>query len=105
MRNRLAERTNDPSLRTVRLYDFRHWFATMRYWKYRDVPLTASDMGHRDLNTTMKYLHLAKILELVKDDGWIVKTATNIEEAKQLLEHGFEYITEMEGFKLFRKRK
>jgi len=32
-------------------------------------------------------------------------TAKNIEEAKQLIESGFEYITEMEGIRLFRKRK
>jgi integrase len=105
MRSRLAKRTNDPSLTTVRLYDFRHWFATMRYWKYRDVGLTATDMGHKDWNTTQKYVHLLKILEMIKEDEWICKTATNITEATQLIEHGFEYITEMDGIKLFRKRK
>jgi hypothetical protein len=36
---------------------------------------------------------------------YIVKTATNIQEATQLIENGFEYITEMDGTKLFRKRK
>lgn len=105
MRKRLAERTNDPSLMTVRLYDFRHWFATMRYWKYRDIPLTAEDMGHKDYNTTRKYIHLLKILEMIKEDEWICKVASNIEESKQLIEHGFEYVTEQEGMKLYRKRK
>ncbi|HUW47697.1 MAG TPA: site-specific integrase [Patescibacteria group bacterium] len=105
MRRKLAKRTNDPSLMTIRLYDFRHWFATMRYIKYRDVPLTADDMGHRDYNTTRKYLHLAKIMQMIKDDEWICKTAENITQATELIQHGFEYITEMEGLKIFRKRK
>jgi hypothetical protein len=31
--------------------------------------------------------------------------AENLEEAKKLLEAGFDYVTEVEGRKLFRKRK
>jgi integrase len=105
MRNGLAKKLNDPNLKTVRLYDFRHWFATMRYWKYRDVGLTATDMGHKNWNTTRKYVHLTKILEMIKEDEWDCKTADTVEKAKELLEHGFDYITEMDGLKLFRKRK
>jgi integrase len=105
MRKKLAKRTNDPTLLTIRLYDFRHWFATMRYWKYRDTMLTAEDMGHRDLNTTRKYVHLLKILQMIKDDGWICKTATNIKEDQELIESGFEYISERDEIKLYRKRK
>jgi len=29
----------------------------------------------------------------------------NLEEAKALIESGFEYVTEVDGVKLFRKRK
>jgi len=29
MRNQLAKKLNNPSLRTIRLYDFRHYYATM----------------------------------------------------------------------------
>ena len=105
MRNRVAKQTNDPTLKTVRLYDFRHWFATMRYWKYRDVPLTALDMGHKNWGTTQKYVHLLKILEMIKEDGYISKTATNIKEDQELIDMGFEYVTERDGIKLYRKRK
>ena len=37
--------------------------------------------------------------------AYTCKTVTNIKEATQLIENGFEYITEMDGLKLFRKRK
>jgi hypothetical protein len=32
-------------------------------------------------------------------------SASNIKEATQLMETGFEYVTEIDGTKLFRKRK
>ena len=77
----------------------------MRYWKYRDVGLTTMDMGHRDWNTTQKYVHLLKILEMIKDDEWICKTANDVEQASQLIEHGFEYVQTIDGTNMYRKRK
>ena len=35
----------------------------------------------------------------------VCKVAKTVEEAKQLLEKGFDYVTEIDGMKLFRKRK
>ncbi|MCW4016883.1 MAG: hypothetical protein NWF06_10975 [Candidatus Bathyarchaeota archaeon] len=40
-----------------------------------------------------------------KDDEFVSATAKTVEEACKLIEAGFEYITELEGVKLFRKRK
>jgi hypothetical protein len=39
------------------------------------------------------------------NDEFYVKTASTLEEAYKLLEVGFEYVTDMDGVKLFRKRK
>jgi len=36
---------------------------------------------------------------------YIVKTAKTLEEAKKLIEEGFEYIQEIDGLRLYRKRK
>ncbi|NVM23761.1 MAG: hypothetical protein HWN68_18530 [Desulfobacterales bacterium] len=36
---------------------------------------------------------------------YVVKTAQTVEEIRHLIEEGFEYVTEMEGKKIFRKRK
>lgn len=38
-------------------------------------------------------------------DEWVYKVASSLEEAVELVEVGFEYVTEVEGKKLFRKRK
>ncbi len=37
--------------------------------------------------------------------AYVCKTAKDLNEASQPIEHGFEYITEIDGLKLFRKRK
>jgi integrase len=107
MRKTLAKKLNKPDLLTVRLYDFRHFFGTMRYWKYRDVPLTAQDMGHRDYNTTSKYLHLCRILELMTNsDQWLCKAVQTKDEASPLIETGWQYVnTTPDGFMLYRKPK
>lgn len=106
MRKTLANKLNRPDLLGVRLYDFRHFFGTMQYMKLRDIPLTANDMGHRDYNTTSKYLHLARIAELATDEQWICKAVTTKDEAKPLVESGFQYVnTTPDGFMLYRKRK
>jgi integrase len=102
MRNRLAKKLNDASIKTIRLYDFRHYFATMLYAKTRDILLVKQQMGHKKIETTLIYTQL---LHLDEEDDYTCKTASNIREATQLIENGFEYVTEMDGLKLFRKRK
>jgi hypothetical protein len=41
----------------------------------------------------------------VVDGDYVCKVAKTIEEAKALVESGFDYVTEVDGIKLFRKRK
>lgn len=40
-----------------------------------------------------------------ESDEYIVKTAVTVAEVTKLPEVGFEYVTEIEGVKMFRKRK
>ena len=101
MRNQLAKKLNDPTFKNIRLYDLRHYFATTLYAKTRDILLVKQQMGHKKIETTLIYTQLLNLNE----DEWTCKTANNITEATALIEAGFEYITEMDGLKLFRKRK
>jgi len=102
-RNRLAERLEKPELRRVSLYSLRHFKATMLYRKTRDILYVKEFLGHRCISNTIKYIHLAKILETSGE--YICKTARTVEEAKTLIEEGFEYVCEIDGIKLFRKPK
>ena len=52
----------------------------------------------------MKYVDIANAIH--RDTGnYTCKVAKTLEEVTALIEAGFEYVTEMGGAKLFRKRK
>jgi integrase len=101
MRNDLATKLQDPTIRQIRLYDFRHFKASMEYHKTKDLLYVKALLGHKDLRTTLRYTQL---LELGSDE-YTCKVAKTLEEATNLIENGFEYVTEMDGLKLFKKRK
>lgn len=42
---------------------------------------------------------------MAEEKEYTVKTAKTVEEAIELIKHGYEYVTEMEGIKLYRKHK
>ncbi len=58
-------------------------------------------LGHRDIKTTLIYMQLVDF----KSDEYICRQAKTVEETKALIEEGFEYICEIKGVQLFRKRK
>ena len=102
MRNNLAEKLCKPELRTIRLYDFRHYFATMLYARTRDILLVKQQLGHKKIENTLIYTQLINL----NDDEWTCRTATNDQEATALIEAGFEYVTTTPNeLMLFRKRK
>jgi integrase len=101
MRNNLAKKLHDPTINTLRLYDFRHFYATNLYHKTRDILLVKQQMGHKRIETTLIYTQLLDL----NDDEWTCKTAQNVKDATALIEAGFEYVTEIDGTKLFKKRK
>jgi len=54
-RNILADTLKDTSLRTIRCYDLRHYFATMTYARTRDPFYVKQQMGHKKLETILIY--------------------------------------------------
>jgi integrase len=104
VRNRLAKKLQDDTIRTIRLYDLRHFYATMLYHKTKDILLVKQKLGHKTLKPTLVYIDLESTLYNTKDDYTHV-VARNLDEACKAIDTGFEYVTDMDGFKLFRKRK
>jgi hypothetical protein len=49
----------------------------------------------------MKYTHLIPF----RDEEYVCKVAKTVDEAKNLVEDGFDYVTDVDNMKLFRKRK
>ncbi len=73
----------------------------MLYHKTKDILYVKQKLGHKRLENTLIYTHLVNF----KAEEYTVRVAENLEEACKLVEAGFEYVTEMNGNKLFRKRK
>jgi len=105
VRNRIAQNTNDQTIKQIRLYDFRHHFGTETYRKTQSVPFTAYQLGHRSWKNTKVYVDLEAILNQCEED-YDVAIATTKEEAIKLLTKGYVYQNlEYDGAKLFKKRK
>ena len=49
-------------------------------------------MGHKKIETTLVYTQL---LQFNRDENYTCKVAQTIEQATELIENRFEYITEM----------
>jgi integrase/recombinase XerD len=104
-RRYLVYKLQNPRLKQISLHTFRHWKGTMEYHKTRDVFHVQHVLGHKDLRSTLIYINLENSLFQSTDDEFHVKVAQSLDEACKLLEVGFEYVTDMNGTKLFRKRK
>lgn len=100
-RNKLAEKLCSPRIRQITFHTLRHWKATMEYHKTKDILHVMQLLGYRNIKNTIVYTQLIQ----AKDEDFVCKTAKIVKEAAQLVEAGFEYICDVEDFKLFRKRK
>jgi integrase len=92
---------NEPRLKLIHLYHLRHYFASTFYAKYRDPIALMNQLGHKKLQTIMIYTQLLNF----PSEDYSSAVAKTVKEACQLIESGFDYVTELDGFKLFRKRK
>lgn len=100
-RRRIADKLQNSRLLRIKFQTFRHWRATMEYHRTKDILHVMQFLGHRNIKNTLVYTQLLP----EKDDTFVVKVARTLEDAKTLLECGFEYVTDYADYKLFRKRK
>lgn len=101
-RNRTSKKLGNPRLSKIRLYDFRHYFATNLYARTKDILYVQKQMGHKNLRNTLIYTQL---IQFDEDENYICKVASTQKEMTDLIEHGFDFIHEKDGLAYFRKRK
>jgi hypothetical protein len=77
----------------------------MEYHKTQSPDHVKHLLGHRSLTSTEIYINMEQAMFLTKNEDFHVKAVSTLDEACKLLELGFEYVCEMDGQKLFRKRK
>ena len=59
-------------------------------------------LGHKNIRNTLVYTHL---VNFESDDDYVCKVVKSVEDAKALIETGFEFVTEFQDAKLFRRRE
>jgi integrase len=100
-RNRIAQKVQNPRLRRITFHTLRHWFGSMEYHKTKNILHVQERLGHRSITSTMIYTHLINF----EGDEYNTATAKSLKEDEDLLKAGFEYVTERDEVKIYRKRK
>jgi integrase len=102
-RKRIAEKLRNPRLNSITFHTLRHWKATMEYYRTKDSLHVKQLLGHKNINSTLLYTQLVSF----KEDEFHVTVAENVDEACELVEAGFQYVTGEynDGGKIFRKPK
>jgi len=101
-RRHVAEKLGNPRPHQIKMHSFRHWKATYEYHKTKDILHVMRFLGHKSIQNTLRYTQL---VDWGTESDYTCKVAQTLAEASQLIETGFQYVTEMNGTKLFRKRK
>jgi integrase len=94
---------NDPTLKNIPMKNLRNYSGAQFYLNYeKDTIGTMRHLRHKRLETTMHYL---RAIVLDAEPEYVCRTTKTIEEDAQLINAGFQYVTERDGIKLYRKRK
>lgn len=100
-RAKVAHKVQNKRIEKITFHTLRHWKATMEYHKTKDILHVKQLLGHKNIQNTLIYTHLVNFA----DDQFTCRVARTLREAEELIEAGFDYVTDMDNAKLFRKRK
>jgi len=73
----------------------------VRKGKTKDILHVKEKLGHKSITSTLTYTHLVNF----ESDEYHTATSKSLERDEELLKAGFEYVTERDGIKIYRKRK
>jgi integrase len=103
-RKRIAHKLSNPRILKIHFHTFRYWKGTMLYHTHPDMYYVMQRLGHKQIKNTLLYVQLEEAL-FQGEHEYISKVAKTEKEICKLIEEGFEYVTDFEGAKVFRKRK
>ena len=96
-----ADKLQNPNIRLIHFHTFRYLRGRKEYRKHKDVYEAKYLLGHKSILSTQRYTEG----EEFQGDEYYSAEAKTKEEAKQLIEAGYSYVTDVDGFKLFSKPK
>jgi integrase len=100
-RKRIAKNLGNPRLLQIHFHTLRHWRATIELHKTNNVYTVMKLLGHKSLSNTQKYIGLLPDLT----DDYVSEVAHTTQEILNLVNNGYEYVTNNGEDKIFRKRK
>lgn len=77
----------------------------MLYHQTKDILYVMRFLGHRNIKNTLLYVQLAEAIFKDISDEFICRVAKTPKEVAELIEAGFDHVTDMDGQKFFKKRK
>ena len=103
-RRKLANKIGNPRLLKIHFHTLRYWKGTILYHQTKDMYYVMLQLGHRNIQNTLLYVQLEEAL-FQGEAEYISKVANTQQEICALIDSGFEYVTDFQGAKIFRKRK
>jgi len=100
-RKRIAHKLQNPRIARITFHTLRHFYGTILYHRTKNILYVKEKLGHRSITSTLIYTHLVNF----EGDEYHTATAKSLKEDEDLLKAGFEYVTERDGIKIYRKRK
>ena len=76
----------------------------MLYHETKDMYYVMQRLGHKNIANTLLYVQLEEAL-FQGEAEYVSKVAKTEAEICTLIDAGFEYVTDFQGSKIFRKRK
>jgi len=102
VRNRLADNLKQADFKKIPMKNLRNYSGAMLYNRLKDPIAVMRHLRHKKLETTMHYI---RGITIGGDEEYTCKATNSKEEMMNLIESGFEYHDEIDGYKLYRKRK
>jgi hypothetical protein len=102
-RTKASQIHNDPTLKNIPMKNLRNYSGAQFYLNYeKDAIGTMRHLRHKKLETTMHYL---RAIVLDQEPEYVSRTSINVKEDIELINAGYQYVTERDGIKIYRKRK
>jgi integrase len=100
-RKRIAHKLQNPQIERITPHTLGHLYGIMEYSKTKNILHVKERLRHRSITSTLIYTHLVNF----EGDEYHTATSKSLKEDEELLKAGFEYVTEREGVKIYKKRK
>ena len=101
---KLAQIHNNPRMLKIHLHTFRHCKALREYHKTRDILHVMGILGHRNINTTYRYVRLYnQIYKHQQQVKFVTKIASTKEERCNLINDGWDLVEKAGEDWYFRK--